>query len=245
MRTTRKEKILLGLTAVILVTIGIFAACNWSDFLMLFKEMVTGVEIVRENILDLGIGGVLIISLIIIVCFFFPVISSIPVQLASVVAYGLPFATVHVTLSVFVASQISFLLVRCFRVFQSPKQKRKQKEMEEKIHGSSRSIMTFIVLAYLAPFVPFLLIHIVAANSGMKWWKYALVTLLGPVPDVVATLYLGSKIATASSPVTSLVVLLLVIGCISLSMIYREKIIDWVFLTKKERENENGKQTTG
>lgn len=241
MRANRKEKILLLLTAAILLALGIFAACNWADFLHLFKEMVSGVEIVRESILDMGVAGVLIISLIIIVCFFFPVISSIPVQLASVVAYGLPCAIVHVSLSVFVASQLSFLLVRCFRVFQSPKQRKKQEEMEKKIQGSRRSIMTFIVLAYLAPFVPFMLIHIVAANSGMKWWKYALVTLFGPLPDVVVTLYLGSKIATTSSPATSLIVLLLVIGCICLSLIYKGKIIDWVFAPRIESEDTHGK----
>jgi len=241
MRANRKEKILLLLTAAILLALGIFAACNWADFLHLFKEMVSGVEIVRESILDMGVAGVLIISLIIIVCFFFPVISSIPVQLASVVAYGLPCAIVHVSLSVFVASQLSFLLVRCFRVFQSPKQRKKQEEMEKKIQGSRRNIMTFIVLAYLAPFVPFMLIHIVAANSGMKWWKYALVTLFGPLPDVVVTLYLGSKIATTSSPATSLIVVLLVIGCICLSLIYKGKIIDWVFAPRIESEDTHGK----
>lgn len=240
MRATKKEKLLLLVTAAVLLALGIFAACNWSSFVLLFKEMVTGVEIVRESILDLGIAGILLISLIIIVCFFFPVISSIPVQLASVVAYGLPCAIVHVSLSVFAASQIAFLLVRCSRVFQSPKQRKKQEEMEAKIRNSRRSIMTFIVLAYLAPFVPFMLIHIVAASSGMKWWKYALVTLLGPLPDVVVTLYLGAKIATTSSPVTSLVVLLLVIGCIALSLIFKEKIIDWVFAPKEERENTDG-----
>ena len=241
MRITKKEKFLMLITAIALLAIGIFAAFNWSAFLHLFKEMISGVEIVRENILDLGAAGVLIISLIIIICFFFPVISSIPVQLASVVAYGLPYAIIHVSLSVFLASQLSFLLVRCFRAFQSPKQRKKQKEMEQKIQNSRRSIMTFVVLAYLAPFVPFLLIHIVAANSGMKWWKYSLVTLLGPLPDIVVTLYLGSKIATTSSPVTSLAVLLLVIGCISLSLIYKEKIIDWVFAPRKESEGANGK----
>lgn len=241
MKPSKKEKILLLVTVALLLALGIFALCNWSTFLMLFKEMVTGVEIVRESILDLGIVGVLLISLIIIICFFFPVISSIPVQLASVVAYGLPFAIVHVSLSVFVASQIAFLLVRSFRILQSPKQRKKQEEMEAKIQNSSRSIMMFLFLAYLAPFVPFMLIHIVAANSGMKWWKYALVTLFGPLPDVVVTLYLGAKIATTSSPVTSLVVLLLVIGCVSLSLIYKEKIVDWVFLPKKESEDTNGK----
>ncbi len=241
MKPSKKEQLLLLATAAVLLAIGIFAACNWEIIVHLFKEMVSGVEIVRESILDLGIAGVLIISLLIIVCFFFPVISSIPVQLASVVAYGLPFAIAHVSLSVFVASQIAFLFVRVFRIFQSPKQRKKQAEMEEKIRNSRRSIMSFLFLAYLAPFVPFLLIHLVAANSGMKWWKYALVTLFGPLPDVVVTLYLGSKIATTSSPVTSLLILLLIIGCISLSMIYKEKIIDWVFLPKKESENTNGK----
>ena len=240
MKPSKKEKILLLATAALLLAISIFAICNWSAIVHLFHEMVSGVAIVKESILDLGIAGVLIISLIIIVCFFFPVVSSIPVQLASAVSYGLPFAIVHVTLSVFIASQIAFLLIRCFRVFQSPRQKKKQAEMEAKIRNSRRSIMTFLFLAYLAPFVPFMLIHMVAANSGMKWRKYALVTLLGPIPDVIATLYLGSKVATASSPVTSLVVLLLIIGCVALSMIYKEKIIDWVFLPKKESEGTNG-----
>lgn len=240
MKPSKKEKLLLLVTAALLLALGIFALCNWSTFVMLFKELITGVAIVRENILDLGIVGVLLISLIIIICFFFPVISSIPVQLASVVAYGLPFAIVHVSLSVFIASQIAFLLVRCFRIFQSPKQRKKQEEMEAKIQNSSRSIMMFLFLAYLAPFVPFMLIHIVAANSGMKWWKYALVTLFGPLPDVVVTLYLGAKIATTSSPATSLVVMLLIIGCVSLSLIYKEKIVDWVFLSKKESEDTNG-----
>ena len=241
MKPRKREILLLAATAAVLLTLSIFAMCNWGTILHLFHEMVSGVAIVKENILDLGIAGVLIISLIIIVCFFFPVISSIPVQLASAVSYGLPCAIVHVTLSVFAASQIAFLLVRCFRVFQSPKQRKKQAEMEAKIRNSRRSIMSFLFLAYLAPFVPFLLIHMVAANSGMKWWKYTLVTFLGPIPDVVATLYLGSKVATASSPVTSLVILLLVIGCISLSMIYKEKIVDWVFLPKEESEGASGK----
>lgn len=241
MKTSKREKLLLALTAAVLLTIGIFAACNWGTIIYLFHEMISGVAIVKETILDLGIPGVLIISLIIIVCFFFPVISSIPVQLASAISYGLPFAIAHVSLSVFAASQIAFLLTRCFRVFQSPKQKKKREEMENKIQNSRRSIMSFLFLAYLAPFVPFMLIHMVAANSGMKWWKYALVTLLGPLPDVIVTLYLGSKVATTSSPATSLVILLLIIGCVALSMIYKEKIIDWVFLPKKESEGDNGK----
>ena len=167
---------------------------------------------------------------------FFPVISSIPVQLASVVAYGLPCAIVHVTLSVFVASQLVFLFTRCIRIFQSPKRRAKRQEMEEKIRNSKRSITQFVILSYAAPFIPFLLIHVVAAVSGMKWWKYALITLLGPLPDIVVTLWAGVKITTSSSPLTSYIILLVIIVCVVASIAYKEKIIDFIFAPKEKKD---------
>lgn len=240
MLKNKKEKYLILLTAIILIAVTVFSVLNWHAIKELFKLMVAGVAIVKEYVLSLGIVGVLSISLLIIACFFFPVISSIPVQLASSVSYGLPFGIIHVLLSVFLASQLAFLFTRVIRVFQSPKQKEKQRLMEEKIRNSKRSILFFLVLAYLAPFIPFLLIHMVAANSGMKWWKYSLVTLLGPIPDVVTTLWLGTKITTTSSPMVSFLILLFVIACVILSLIYKEKIIDLIFTPKKEGGDQDG-----
>ena len=236
----KKECILLLLTVGILLAVAIFAIYNWSTVLHLFKEMIAGVSIVKEYVRSLGIVGVLSIGLIIILCFFFPVISSIPVQLASSISYGLPFGILHVMLSVFLASQLAFLFTRTIRIFQSPKQREKQLQMEQTIQNSSRSIETFLFLAYLAPFVPFLLIHLVAANSGMKWRKYALITLFGPLPDIVVTLWLGEKVTTASTPITSFTILLLIIGCVVLSLIYKEKIVNWIFNPKKAKEKTDG-----
>ncbi len=229
----KKEKLLVLLTLLIVLAIVIFSIVNWSAIVYLFKEMIAGVSIVKEYVRSLGLAGILSISVIIIVCFFFPVISSVPIQLASSVTYGLPFGFIHVVLSVFVASQLAFLFTRCVRVFQSQKQRQKQLEMEETINSSSRSILYFLFLAYLAPFVPFMLIHTVAANSGMKWWKYSLVTLIGPMPDVIVTLWLGEKVTSASSPTVSFVVLLIIISCVVLSLIYKEKIVDFIFKPKK------------
>lgn len=237
----KKEQILLLLTIGILLTVAIFAVYNWGTVLHLFKEMIAGVSIVKEYVLSLGIVGVLSIGLIIIICFFFPVISSIPVQLASSISYGLPFGIVHVMLSVFLASQLAFLFTRTIRIFQSPKQREKQLQMEQTIQNSSRSIEMFLLLAYLAPFVPFLLIHLVAANSGMKWRKYALITLFGPLPDIVVTLWLGEKVTTASTPIASFTILLLIIGCVVLSLIYKEKIVNWIFKPQKAKEHSDGK----
>lgn len=228
------------ITGCILLFIIIFAIFNWDTILYLFHQTVEGAEIVRENILSLGLTGVLAISLIIIVCFFVPVISSIPVQLASVVSYGLPFAIVHVFLSVLLASQLMFLFTRCIHIFYGPRQQKKQQQMEERIRNSKRSIEHFMLLAYLAPFVPFILIHMVAASSGMKWWKYTLYTSLGPIPDVVITLWLGAKITSASTPVASFVILMLIIACIAVFIINKEKLVNWVFKPKKEVSPANG-----
>ena len=99
-------------------------------------------------------------------------------------------------------------------------------------------IYYFLFLAYLAPFVPFLVIHMIAADSGMKWWKYALVTLIGPIPDIITTLWAGVKITSSSSPIVSFIILLVIITIVVLTMIYKKKIVDWIFTPKEKNKNE-------
>lgn len=229
----KKENLLMLLTLGVLLTGVVFSVINWETIIHLFHEMISGVAILEDYVQSLGLVGFFAISLIIIVCFFFPVISSVPVQLASAISYGLPVGILHVLLSIFVASQLAFLFTRTIRIFQSPRQREKQRQMEEKIQNSDRSIFYFLFLAYLAPFVPFFLIHMVAANSGMRWRTYALLTLLGPVPDVIVTLWLGEKITSTSSPVVSYVILMVIIACVVLSLIYKEKMVDLIFKPRK------------
>ena len=237
----KKEKVLFALTALLITAIVTLSVIHWSTIVYLFHEMIYGVAIVKEYVESLGAGGVLAISLVIIACFFVPVISSVPVQLASVITYGLFFGVVHTMLSVFVASQLVFLFTRCIRIFQSPKRRAKRQEMEEKIRNSKRSITQFVILSYVAPFIPFLLIHVVAAVSGMKWWKYSLITFVGPLADILITLWIGEKVTSASSPVISFTVLVILITCVSLSLIFKNKIIDAIFTPNEEESSAYGK----
>jgi len=216
---------------------------NWETIVFLFKQITTGADIVKEYVEGLGILGIFCISLVIIICFFFPIISSVPIQLASAVTYGLTNATIHVALSIFVASQLIFLFTTTIRVFSSKKRIEKRKELEAKIKNSKRSIFSFIILAYLLPFVPFFLIHMVAANSGMRWWKYTLVTLLGPLPDIIVTLWVGVKITMgATNPILSYVLLLVILASVILSIVFKERVINFIFKPKDElkdiKENE-------
>lgn len=235
MNTQKRNRIiLLSIIGAVLTALSIFSVCNWEIIVHLFSEMVSGVAIAKEYVLDLGLSGVLAMSLLIIACFFFPVISSVPIQIASVISYGLPFAILHVSLSIFVASQIAFLFTRCIGTFQTKKRREKRQDLEEKIQNSNRSIYFFIVAAYIAPFVPFLLIHTVAAASGIKWWKYALITLFGPIPDIFITLWLGEKI-TSTNPIISYVILMVIIVCVVLSLVFKDKILDLIYKPKKEK----------
>ncbi len=232
----KKRIILSSLALAVLTSIVIFSLWNWDVIKRLCYEMISGVAIAKEYILDAGIVGVIAISVLIIMFFFFPVISSVPIQIASAISYGLLFGIAHVILSVFIASQLNFLFVKCVHSLRSKKRQEKQRQMEEKIKNSRRSVEFFLMIAYFAPFVPFFLIHTVAASSGMKWWKYSLITFLGPIPDIVLTLWLGVKI-TSSTPVVSYVILMVIILCVVLSLIFKEKILDLIFVPKKEGKN--------
>lgn len=232
----KKRIILSSLAISALVAIVIFSLWNWDVIKRLCYEMVGGVAIAKEYILDAGVVGFIAISVLIVMFFFFPVISSVPIQIASAISYGLIFGILHVTMSVFIASQLNFLFVKCVHSLRGKKKQEKQIQMEEKIRNSRRSIEFFLIAAYVAPFVPFFLIHTVAASSGMKWWKYSLITLLGPIPDIVLTLWLGVKI-TSSKPVVSYVILMVIILCVVLSLIFKEKILDLIFVPKKEGKN--------
>jgi uncharacterized membrane protein YdjX (TVP38/TMEM64 family) len=232
----KKEKLTILITLCALIGILLFSIFNWEIISYLFKQVVSGASIVKDYVLSLGVIGVIAITLVIVALFFFPVISSIPLQLASAVSYGLPLGVLHVSLSIFLASQLAFLFTRSAVLLSSEKRRKEHFLMEEKIKNSKRSIYVFLFLAYLAPFVPFLLIHTVAASSGMKWWKYALITLLGPLPDVVITLWAGVKITTSSSPLTSYIILLVIIVCVVVSIAYKDRIIDFIFAPKEKKD---------
>ena len=233
---SKKERLILSFTALILIGILVFSIFEWEIISYLFKQVVSGASIVKDYVLSLGVLGASAITLVIVVLFFFPIISSVPVQLASAVSYGLPFGVLHVSLSIFLASQLAFLFTRSAVLLSSEKRRKEHLLMEEKIKNSKRSIYVFLFLAYLAPFVPFLLIHTVAASSGMKWWKYALITLLGPLPDVVITLWAGVKITTSSSPLTSYIILLVIIVCVVVSIAFKDRIIDFIFAPKEKKD---------
>lgn len=241
MKRKREKAVILTMFA-LLTVLALFSIFNWEIIIHLFKELSSDMEVLKEYVRSLGITGVIAMTIVIIICFFFPFISSVPIQLTSAISYGLWFGLAHVALSVFIASQLVFLFTKSTLFLSSSKKREEHRLMEEKIKNSKRSIYWFLILAYLAPFVPFLIIHMVAADSGIKWWKYALITLLGPIPDIIVTLWAGVKITTSSTPITSYILLMVIIVIVVLSMLYKNKLIDLIFTPKDKKEKNNNEQ---
>lgn len=237
-KINKKEITIVIITALILTALIVFSIINWEVIIYLFEQVSSGADVVQDYILSLGIVGVIAMSIVMIVCFFFPFISSVPIQLASAVSYGLWGGFIHVAISFFIASQLLFLFSKSTLFLSSKKKREEHLLMEEKIKNSKRSIYYFLFLAYLAPFVPFMVIHSIAAESGMKWWKYALITLLGPIPDIIVTLWAGVKITTSSSPIVSYIILIVIILIVVLTIVFKNKLIDWIFTPKEKEENE-------
>ncbi len=231
----RKRDIILLVVTFIVIAIAItFCLIYWDIVIDLFKKLVSGTEIMKEYVLSLGWVGLASAMLIIIICFFFPFISSLPVQIACGITYGLLKGTLIVSAAYAIASQLLFLFKQDFKLFMTKKQKEKQMELDEKIKNSKRSMTMIMLIAYLVPFIPFLIISSIAA-SGLKYWKYFLFTVFGPILEVIVTLFLGQALLN-TSPVASVVTLVLIIAIVVLSIIFKDKIVDFVFVERKKQD---------
>ncbi len=231
----RKRDIILLVVSFTIIAIAItFCLIYWDIVIDLFKKLVSGTEIMKEYVLSLGWVGVASAMLIIIICFFFPFISSLPVQIACGITYGLLKGTLIVSAAYAIASQLLFLFKQDFKLFMTKKQKEKQMELDEKIKNSKRSMTMIMLIAYLVPFIPFLIISSIAA-SGLKYWKYFLFTVFGPILEVIVTLFLGQALLN-TSPVASVVTLVLIIAIVVLSIIFKDKIVDFVFVERKKQD---------
>ncbi len=236
---TSKDKILLSVSAIILLSITVFLIVFWDTAYSILERMLNGVDLVEDYIRVLGVVGIMTMMLIIIIFFFFPVISSMPVQIACGIGYGIWGGGAIVLLALVIATQLLYLFRQNLKIFSSPKQVEKRKELEKMIRESDRSIYFALILAYLLPAVPFLVISNLAA-SGLKYWKYTLVTVLGMIPDILTTLFIGEKLLS-SSPIASVITLLAVIVVIALSIIFNDKLVKWAFTSKKKKESEEEK----
>lgn len=231
---TDKKKTAVIILSVLLLALVILTIVFWKEIYMLLEYLLNGTTVVKEYILSLGYKAVIAMMMLLILLFFFPIISSLPIQMLAIIAYGVWGATALVAVSLAIASQIVYLINRNYTYLtDSPKKRQKREELENKIKNSRLNIYVVLFLAYAVPGIPFILISSVAAVSRIKWWKYTLFTLIGPIPEIVVTLLIGNQVVN-STPLASAIMLGVIIALVILSLLFKDKIVDFVFRPKKE-----------
>lgn len=112
----KKDIVILVVTIAILLAIALLCAFNWSLVVNLFDLVVKGKTVVQEYVLSFGIWGEIVILIMMLFCFFFPFISSLPLQILCVVSYGIWHATLLISIELALASQLLFLLEKNFKL---------------------------------------------------------------------------------------------------------------------------------
>ncbi len=232
-KISKKDLILLIVSAAILTAVAIFVFVFWETAYDLAMRIINGVDRVEDYVLSLGWTGFALTVLLIVACFFFPVISSAPLQIVCGIAYGILGGSITVFIAFTLATQLFFLFRQNLRVFSSPRQLERRAALEKRIKESGKSIVPAVILAFMLPAVPFIVICNLAASS-MRWWKYTLIVCLGMIPDILVTIYVGEKLLS-TSPVASVISLTAIIIVVTLSMMYNDKLIEWMFRPKADK----------
>lgn len=196
------------------------------DNLILLKELFSGDLAngeLRDKLMDLGISGYMIISLLSmlqVVCTFIP---AEPIQVLAGLAFGFPIGLLFCTIGVLLGNTMIYALYSTFGNRLRNYFIRNLSFDFEKAANSAR-ITAVVFLLYFLPAIPYGMICFFAAGLGMKYHRYILVTLLGAIPSICIGVGLGN-IALTSSWIVSLCVFLVLIGLLIFLSVKRE----WLF----------------
>ena len=155
-------------------------------------------------------GPILVIGLLAAAIVVTP-LPSAPIALMSGALYGHYFGTLYVILGSELGALIAFSLARLSGIDVT----RKWLDGHARFGWlSSQNAMMFIVfVSRLLPFLSFDVISYVAGFTSLRFWRFALATLLGIIPVSFVLAHFGSKLVKADTQ--EIVVTMAVIGLLS------------------------------
>lgn len=232
---TPKRKVLAMPVITIVVLTALFVSCAvyWNVVSVLFTKLFQGKSLVKEFVLGLGVGGGVGIFTLVCLLYFFPVVSSLPLQVTAGISYGALLGSLLVAVALGLSAQIVFLFDKNIKLLnRSPKKVAARLEMKRKIENSGRNMAWVLILAYIVPGIPFVLIALVAVSGNLKWRTFTFITFFGQLFDVFTTIFLGNAVLE-SSETASGIILAVIIFIVTMSLIFKNKIVDFVFSPRK------------
>ncbi len=234
MNMNNKQKFILLVSIIVLLSLVTVCLVFYKEVIELINMLLNKTDQLKIFISRLGFKGIAAIFVCIVLLFFFPVVTSVPLQIALGLTYGILVATLIIWVALTIAHQAIYLFSRNMKTFYSKKRLKQQQELEEMIKSSSRGINTILLFSYVVPFVPFLIISMVAISSGMSYRRYTLFTTIGPIPEIIVTLIIGQKLV-ASSPLASMIFVIMLLIIVILCFVFKGKIIEWIFKGRSKK----------
>ncbi len=115
-RLSYKDKLILIITAILVLVLLICAVIFWDDFYRFFEIITQGSGNVGKYVRDLGYIGVLLLGGSIFIIYLIPVLSSVVFQMTAGLAYGVLLGTVLVGISIGLGSQLVYLFYRNYKI---------------------------------------------------------------------------------------------------------------------------------
>ncbi len=231
-RLSYKDKLILIITAILVLVLLICAVIFWDDFYRFFDIIIQGSGNVGKYVRDLGYIGVLLLGGSIFIIYLIPVLSSVVFQMTAGLAYGVLLGTVLVGISIGLGSQLVYLFYRNYKILSNPKRSAKLVKLQQQIADSGRSVPMVLFISYFIPGIPFVMVSTIGAVSGIKYWKYFLLTFFGPWLEIAFTVALGRALV-AISPIATMILVVVLLTLIVLSFVFRDKIINTIFTPQK------------
>lgn len=151
----------------------------------------------KEKIDNLGVVGLLILSLLEIAQIFFVVIPGEPLEILAGMCYGNVGGTIFITISVLITTTIIFWLVRKYGkklIYESFSKEKIDKIENSKILKNPQKVELIMILLFLIPGTPKDLLVYIGGLLPIKPLRFILISSFARFPSVISSTIAGASI---------------------------------------------------
>ncbi len=171
------------------------------------EALLDGGHNLKSRILAIGASGPLGVILLMTLAVVVSPLPSAPIAVASGAVYGHVWGALYVLIGAQIGAMICFALSRILGYDAI------HRWFGEKLHvgvlGSQRALSYSVLISRLLPFVSFDIISYAAGLTVIKFWRFAVATLIGIAPSSFLLAHVGSEAATGEFARIGFTVLLL------------------------------------
>ena len=196
--------------ALLLITtlVAIYFVLINSNIADLFADM----ELLITKAKGLGVFGPLLLIGLIALAIVFNPLPSAPVAIVAGAVYGHVLGTVYIVIGAEIGAIVAFLIARTLGYGFTKNHLGDTWSLGR--FGTQNALTAIVFVSRLVPFMSFDLVSYAAGLTVIRFWRFALATLLGLMPVSFALAHLGGKIIDSSA--SDVIIIILLIGLLTL-----------------------------